>query len=101
MMPAGPEATLAAIVAQVRTAPRELHGGGTEPAPVVVASMIDQLPAEPVGVEVADDRSGRGRGGDAVSTIRDALDVDEFGAACERRREASHRSAPSPRIAAT
>ena len=56
MAPARPEAALAAVVAEVRTAARELHHDRAHAAPVAVARMVDQLPADAVGIEVADHR---------------------------------------------
>ena len=61
MAPARPEAALAAIVAQMRAAARELHDDGAQAAPIAVARVVDQLPADAVGVEVADHRRGRRR----------------------------------------
>jgi hypothetical protein len=55
MPPACPEPALAAVGAQMRAAARELHHHGAQPAPVAVAGVIDQLPADAVGVEVGDD----------------------------------------------
>lgn len=64
--PAGPESALPAIGAKMRATARELHDHGAFAAPVAVSGKVDQLPPDPVGVEVADHRRGRGGMGLAV-----------------------------------
>gem|GEM_PF-6687477 len=89
--PAGPEAALAAVVAEVRAAPRELHHHRAKAAPVAVASVTDEFPADPVGVEVADHRGRCGRPGQAVPAMGDAGDGSDVGVGSERGHQAAGR----------
>lgn len=68
MAPAGPEAALAAVVAQMRTAARELHDHGALAAPIAVAFDIDQLPADTISIEI-DDRACGARGERTVEVV--------------------------------
>src|SRR5262245_13110566 len=48
MPPACPKSALATIIAEVRAAARELDDDRALPAPVAVASMVDQLPTDAI-----------------------------------------------------
>ena len=101
MAPARPETALAAIVAQVRTAARELHDDRAQAAPIAVAGMVDQLPADPVGVEVADHRARLRRAG---AVARRGTRCPQRRRSCRPRPSAAIRrravSSPSPRTIA-
>ena len=89
--PPGPEAALAAVVAQVRAAPGELHDDGALAAPVAVARVIYQFPTDAVSIEVADDwgwRGGERRAADAEGEARDGAEV---AAGLHRGQEATRR----------
>src|SRR4029079_7231136 len=75
MTPARPEATLAAIVAQMRTAARELHDHRALAAPIAVAGMVDQLPADAIVVEIGDG-AGRRRGHRRAGAVAEGDAVD-------------------------
>src|SRR6516162_8152655 len=91
MAPAGPEPALATVIAEMRTAAGELHDHRALAAPVAVAGVIDQLPSDAVGVEIADDRCRRRRGRNAVATIGDAGNARERPVAFERGDELRRR----------
>ena len=77
MTPARPETALSAVIAEMGTAARELHDHGAQSAPVAVAAMVDQLPADAVGVEIADHERLRGRNRPAVVPKGDAAYAGE------------------------
>jgi hypothetical protein len=89
--PSGPEPALAAVGAQMRAAARELHDRRAQAAPVAVAGVVDQLPADSAGVEIADD----GRRPRRVHARRiapgDAGHILEVLAVLDRRHQAPRR----------
>ncbi len=70
--PARPEAALSTVVAEVRTAARELHDDDSLTAIVAVALVVDELPAHSIGVEIIDHPRGRGFGDYPIATKRNA-----------------------------
>src|SRR5262249_40125815 len=72
--PLGPESALAAIVAQVWAAARELRDDGAPAAPVGIVLVVDQFPADAIVVEVADHLCGRGTHHGTISSKRDSAD---------------------------
>jgi hypothetical protein len=91
MAEARPEAALAAVVAGVRAAARELHHDGALAAPVAVTRVIDQLPADPESVEVGDHRGRRGADHHALVAERDPADCEQRAAVGQRAYEAGRR----------
>jgi hypothetical protein len=85
--PAGPEAALAAIGAEMRAPARELNDHAAQPAPIGIARMVDQLPADAIGVEIADHRCRARRPRHAGVAIGDARNRIERLAPFERRDE--------------
>jgi len=83
--PSGPEAALAAVVAKVRAASRELNDDGAKPAPVAVVGVVDQFPADAIGVEIGDDGCSARCNGLSIAAQRDTVDAVEWTAAAERR----------------
>jgi len=55
MTPLPPKAVLAAVVAMMRAAARELDDDGAAFAIVSVATMIDEFPTDAIGVEIGND----------------------------------------------
>ena len=87
MAPARPEAALAAVVAQMRAAARELHDDRALAAPIAVARVVDQLPADAVSVEIADDGRRRRRDGLPFVAKRDARNGAQRFARVQRPRQ--------------
>ena len=77
MTPLPPEAVLAAVVAMMRAAARELDDDGAAFAVVRVAAMIDEFPTDAIGVEIGND--GRGAGRSDSSDLSDWSDLSDRG----------------------
>src|SRR5271168_4738943 len=82
--PARPEAALSAVIAKVRATAGKLNYDGAQTAPIAVASVVDEFPTDPVGVEVADHRRRSGRARTVGVAIGDARHVFEAFAVPER-----------------
>src|SRR5262249_5717232 len=89
MAPTGPEPALSAVIAQVRAASRELYDDGPQPAPIAVTRVVNELPADPIGVEIADHRSRAGCLGTISGAVGDARDVTKGLAESQSAHQAS------------
>src|SRR5579871_6523027 len=87
MPPARPEAALTAVIAKMRTAARELHHDGAFAAPIAIAAVVDQLPANTIVVEIADHRRRRRRDGRPVLSKRDAQNFAQRTSGLDRPRQ--------------
>ena len=97
--PAGPETALAAIIAQMRTAARELHDHGALAAPIAVAAVVDQLPADAVIVEIGDRLRRPGGEGPAADRRERRCRRPRTAAGAAPEPRSARRSSPRPRRA--